>query len=45
MACHGWKTIDEAQRYVEEANRIRLAESAGAKMRTGSGNPSTGVAN
>jgi integrase len=45
MAWHGWKTIGEAQRYVEEANRIRLAESAGAKMRTGSGNPSTGVAN
>jgi len=45
MAWHGWKTIGEAQRYVDEANRIRLAESAGAKMRTGSGNPSTGVAN
>jgi len=44
MAWHGWKTIGEAQRYVEEANRIKLAESAGAKMRTGSGNPSTGVA-
>jgi integrase len=44
MAWHGWKTIGEAQRYVEEANRIRLAMSAGAKMRTGSGNPSTGVA-
>jgi hypothetical protein len=44
MAWHGWKTIGEAQRYVEEANRIRLSESAGAKMRTGSGNPSTGVA-
>jgi integrase len=45
MAWHGWRTIDEAQRYVEEANRIRLSESAGAKMRTGSGNLSTGVAN
>lgn len=32
MAWHGWKTIEEAQRYVEEANRIILAESAGAKM-------------
>jgi site-specific recombinase XerD len=31
MAWHGWKTIGEAQRYVEEANRIRLAESAAAK--------------
>jgi site-specific recombinase XerD len=39
MAWHGWKTIGEAQRYVEEANRIRLAESAGAKMRTGVGSP------
>ena len=44
MAWHGWKTIGEVQRYVEEANRVRLAESAGAKMRTGSGNPSTRVA-
>jgi integrase len=32
MAWHGWKTLAEAQRYVEEANRIRLAESAGAKI-------------
>jgi integrase len=39
MAWHGWKTIGEAQRYVEEANRIRLSQSAGVKMRTGSGNP------
>jgi integrase len=44
MAWHGWKTIDEAERYVEQANRIRLSESAGTKMRTGSGNPPTGVA-
>jgi len=44
MAWHGWKTIGEAQRYVEEANRIRLSESAGAKMRTASGNLSTGIA-
>jgi hypothetical protein len=27
MAWFGWKTIGEAQRYTEEANRIRLAES------------------
>ncbi|WP_050044031.1 tyrosine-type recombinase/integrase [Bradyrhizobium sp. LTSPM299] len=32
MAWYGWKTINEAQRYVEEANRIKLAESAGAKV-------------
>ena len=32
MAWHGWRTIGEAQRYVDEANRIRLAESAGAKI-------------
>jgi hypothetical protein len=32
MAWFGWKTIAEAQRYIEEANRIKLAESAGAKM-------------
>jgi hypothetical protein len=31
MAWFGWKTIGEAQRYVEEANRIKLAENAGAK--------------
>jgi integrase len=39
MAWHGWKTIGEAQRYVEEANRIKLAESAGARIisRTSSG--------
>jgi integrase len=40
MAWHGWKTIGEAQRYVEEANRIRLAQSAGAKMRTANWQPS-----
>jgi hypothetical protein len=32
MAWFGWKSIGEAQRYIEEANRIKLAESAGAKM-------------
>jgi hypothetical protein len=39
MAWFGWKTIAEAQRYIEEANRIRLAESAGEKIvsRTGIG--------
>ena len=39
MAWFGWKTIGEAQRYIEDANRIRLAESAGAKMRTSVGSP------
>jgi integrase len=41
MAWHGWRTIGEAQRYIEEADRIRLARSAGAKIisRTGSGYP------
>lgn len=39
MAWHGWKTIGEAQRYVEEANRIKLSESAAAKMRTDIGSP------
>jgi hypothetical protein len=38
MAWHGWKTIGEAQRYIEEANKIRLADSAAklimAEMRT-----------
>jgi integrase len=42
MAWHGWKTIGEAQRYVEEANRIRLSQSAAIKMRTGSVNPNPG---
>ena len=37
MAWFGWKSISEAQRYIEEANRIRLAENAGARLisRTG----------
>jgi integrase len=39
MAWFGWKTIGEAQRYIEEANRVRLAESAAVKMRTASGSP------
>lgn len=25
MAWHGWRTIQEAQKYVEQASRIRLA--------------------
>jgi integrase len=37
MAWFGWKTIGEAQRYIEEANRIKLAESAGAKVISGTG--------
>ena len=32
MAWHGWKTIGEAQRYIEEANKIRLSDNAAAKM-------------
>jgi integrase len=32
MAWFGWKSISEAQRYIEEANRIKLAQSAGAKI-------------
>jgi hypothetical protein len=41
MAGFGWETIRKAQRYIEEANRIRLAESIGAKLisRTGVGSP------
>lgn len=41
MAWFGWKTIGEAQRYIEEANRVQLAESAGAKIisSTGIGKP------
>ena len=35
MAWFGWKTIGEAQRYIEEANRIKLAQSAGAKIIAG----------
>ena len=32
MAWFGWKSLAEAQRYCEMANRIKLAESAAAKM-------------
>jgi integrase len=44
MAWFGWRSIEEAQRYVEEANRIRLAESAANKMLTAIGNPTNPVA-
>lgn len=45
MAWFGWKTIGEAQRYVEEANRIALAQNAGAKIISGTavGSPSNQV--
>jgi integrase len=45
MAWFGWKTIGEAQRYIEEANRIRLAKNAGARFisRTAAGSPGTPV--
>jgi integrase len=43
MAWFGWKTIGEAQRYIEQANRVRLSESAGLKMRTAIGPPSNPV--
>lgn len=42
MAWFGWKTIGEAQRYIEEANRIKLAEMAGDIMRTEIGSPAAG---
>jgi hypothetical protein len=32
MAWHGWKTIGEAQRYVEQANVLKLADSAAEKI-------------
>ncbi len=37
MAWFGWRTIREAERYIEEANRIKLARNAGARLisRTG----------
>ena len=45
MAWFGWRTIGEAQRYIEQADRIRLAKSAGARLisRTGTGSPITPV--
>jgi integrase len=45
MAWFGWKTIGEAQRYIEEASRIRLAENAGAKIIAGTsiGSPANPV--
>jgi len=27
MVWHGWKTIGEARRYIEEANKIRLSDN------------------
>lgn len=35
MAWHGWKTIKEAQEYVEQANRMKLADNAAAKLISG----------
>jgi len=35
MAWHGWKTIKEAQEYVERANKMRLADNAAAKLISG----------
>jgi integrase len=35
MAWFGWKTIAEAQRYIDEANRKKLAQSSGAKVISG----------
>jgi integrase len=32
MAWFGWKSISEAQRYIEKVNRVKLAHSAGAKI-------------
>jgi hypothetical protein len=45
MAWFGWKTIGEAQRYIEAANRIKLAQNAGAKIISGTsvGSPSNPV--
>jgi hypothetical protein len=35
MAWHGWKTIQEAQEYVEQANKMKLADNAAAKLISG----------
>jgi hypothetical protein len=35
MAWHGWRTIQEAQRYVEQANRMKLADDAAEKIISG----------
>jgi hypothetical protein len=40
MAWHGWKTIQEAQEYVEQANRMKLADNAAAKLISGTKNVS-----
>jgi integrase len=39
MRWHGWKTLAIAQRYIDEADSIRLVENAANKMRTGIGTP------
>jgi hypothetical protein len=35
MAWHGWKTIGEAQEYVEQASKMKLADNAAAKIISG----------
>jgi hypothetical protein len=35
MAWHGWKTINEAQRYCEQAEMMKLADNAAAKLISG----------
>jgi hypothetical protein len=35
MAWHGWKTIQEAQEYVEQASKMKLADNAAAKLISG----------
>jgi len=35
MAWHGWKTIKEAQEYVDQANRMKLADNAAARLISG----------
>jgi hypothetical protein len=35
MAWHGWKTIQEAQEYVEQANKMKLIDNAAAKLISG----------
>jgi integrase len=43
MAWFGWKSITQAQRYIEAANRLRVSQSMGAKLisRTGIGSPAS----
>jgi hypothetical protein len=35
MAWPGWKTIQDVQEYVEQANKMRLADNAAAKPVSG----------